>query len=66
LKTFDAEAGQQRLQAQEQMNQQVLSRAAAFLSPPQMEALAKDQANNLASQKKDLRTSTRWFGGQTN
>jgi RNA polymerase sigma factor (sigma-70 family) len=66
LNAFDVEAGQKRLQAQEQMNQQVLSRAAAFLSPPQMDALAKDQADNLASQKKDFRTSTRWFGGKTN
>jgi RNA polymerase sigma factor (sigma-70 family) len=66
LKKFDAEEGQRRIQAQEQMNQQVLSRAAAFLNPEQIQALVKDQVDTLASQKKDLRTSISLWGEKTN
>ncbi len=66
LKSFDAASGQQFFQAWEQMNQQVLSRAAAFLSPPQMEALTKSQTDNLASQKKEFEKEQRLFGDYTN
>jgi hypothetical protein len=49
------------------MNQQVCSRAAAFLSPPQMEALTKDLADNLTSQRKEFEKEQRLlFGGKTN
>jgi RNA polymerase sigma factor (sigma-70 family) len=66
LKPFDAESGERFLQAQEQVNQQILSRAAAFLSPPQIQALADDQAGTLASQKKEFEKEQRLFGGKTN
>lgn len=66
LKKFDGEARQQFFQAEEQMNQQVFLRAAAFLSPPQMEALTKSQAATLASQKKEFELEQRLFGEKTN
>lgn len=66
LKEMDAAAGQQFFQEQEQMNQQVLARAATFLDARQLESLTKVQTNSLASAQKNFRLQQRLFSGQAN
>lgn len=46
-----SQAMQQSLQQQEQINQNVLQQAAAFLSPQQLQTLSTSQSNMVASQK---------------
>ena len=42
---------QQQMQQQEQINQNVLQQAAAFLSPEQLQTLSTSQSNMIAMQK---------------
>ena len=42
---------QQQMQQQEQINQNVLQQAAAFLSPDQLQTLSTSQSNMIAMQK---------------
>ena len=51
------------LQQQEQMNQNVLQQAAAFLSPDQLQTLGTSQSNMIAMQKSMAPMMKKMFGG---
>jgi RNA polymerase sigma factor (sigma-70 family) len=51
------------LQQQEQMNQNVLQQAAAFLSPEQLQTLGTSQSNQIAMQKSIAPMMKKMFGG---
>jgi RNA polymerase sigma factor (sigma-70 family) len=66
LKNFDADAVEKALQAQEQMNQQVRSRAEAFLNTAQLGALTQYQTNQLNVLKMSLNMQQKLLGPKTN
>jgi hypothetical protein len=56
----------QYVQQQEQINQQVLAQAAAFLSPEQIQALGNSQSNFLSMTKASMAMTQKMFGSLTN